>query len=97
MIDVISIAGWKGNIYVKSLNAFQRSWVFMWGSVIKNEGEIHFLCTSNMLWKKKYDCTVTKSASNNDLLCVVNFNWENQLAERDEIVQTNQIDGAPNL
>lgn len=47
--------------------------------------------------KKKDDCTVTKSASNNDLLCVVNFNWENQLAERDEIVQTNQIDGAPNL
>lgn len=33
MIEVISIAGWQGNIYIKSLNAIHLKWalVFMWG------------------------------------------------------------------
>lgn len=32
---------------------------------------------------RKYECTVTKSVSDNDPLCTVNFNSEIQLAERD--------------
>lgn len=46
---------------------------------------------------RKSECTVTKSVSDNDPLCTVNFNSGIQLAERDEIAHTNRIDGAPHL
>lgn len=46
---------------------------------------------------KKYECTVSKSFCDNDPLCIVNFNREIQLAEKDKIVHTNRIDGEPHL
>lgn len=46
---------------------------------------------------KKYECTVSKSVCDNDPLCIVNFNREIQLAEKDKIVHTNRIDGEPHF